>query len=66
MADSTDLYIHLSYEDYKKFEDAITNADLEKTAGAGVYYHNYFRLPLGGVTLEVHGPVVKAGRSDDE
>ena len=61
---ATDLYANLSYEEYKKFEEAL-KAYHEKegtdTAGEGRYYHKYFRLRIGDITLDVHGPAVKAG-----
>jgi hypothetical protein len=60
----TDLYVRLSYDEYKELEEALKNfASLEKTHTSGekdeMFYHNSFRIPLGSLTLEVHGPLVR-------
>lgn len=59
---ATDLYIRLSYDEYKAFESALRNFQDRETEHTNVektFYHKSFRLPLGGIALEVHGPLVK-------
>ncbi len=64
MPQLTELYVHLSYEEYKKFEAAIRAGfdSMEKSHTSGGkdshMYHNSVRLPLGDIIMEVHGPVV--------
>lgn len=57
----TDLYVRLTYEEYKEFEKQLKRyAELEKThTSVNGYYHKSFRLKIGDITLEVHGPSVK-------
>ncbi|KKL78306.1 hypothetical protein LCGC14_2026160 [marine sediment metagenome] len=56
----TDIYAHLDYEDYKRFEAACKEFPERKHSGGSDYYHASIRLPLGkGLTLEVNGPAVK-------
>jgi hypothetical protein len=60
----TDIYVRLTYDEYKALEEALKNfAALERTHTSGdkdaAFYHNSFRIPLGSLTLEVHGPLVK-------
>jgi hypothetical protein len=60
---STDLYARLTYEEYKEFETQLRRyAELETahTSTEG-FYHKSFRLKVGSINLEVHGPLVKAG-----
>lgn len=59
----TDLYMSLGYEEYKRFEEQLENHHLLETVHEAMdrrYYHKSFRLQLGDVVLEVHGPSVKA------
>jgi len=57
----TEVYIRLSYEQYKEFEEQLKNFEkLERThTTVDGFYHKSFRLKLGDITLEVHGPTVK-------
>ncbi len=56
----TDVYVHLDYEAYKRFEAACKEFPERKHSGGSDYYHASIRLPLGkGLTLEVNGPAVK-------
>lgn len=62
-----DIYVNLLHTEYKAMEDAC-RAFIETTHGEGTeYYHKSFRFPLGeGVTVEVHGPGVKARQPEAE
>lgn len=62
-----DIYCNLSYDEYKRLEEAC-RAFRETTHGEGTeYYHKAIRLPVGdAVTIEFHAPGVKARRSDRE
>ena len=55
------IYVRLEYDDYKDFENALTNYKTLETVHTSVegFYHKAFRLPLGPITLEVHGPAIK-------
>ena len=56
----TDVYVHLDYETYKRFEAACKEFPEKKHSTDTAFYHASVRLPLGDdVTLEVHGPAVK-------
>ena len=57
---SNDLYINLAYEEYKAVERQC-RAFVETEHGIGTdYYHKSFRLKIGDMTWEFHGPNVKA------
>lgn len=62
-----DIYVSLGYEEYKRFENAMDSPSREKlhSSDDNRYYHKSIRLPLGDVFLEIHGPVVKAGRVEE-
>jgi len=64
VVDMTDIYVRLSYEEYKVFEEQLKNyAKLERVhTTVNGFYHKSFRLKIGDITLEVHGPSVKAGQ----
>ena len=55
-----DIYFNLTYEQFKLLEKAMK--DFPETAhGEGTdYYHKSVRIPVGDLTIEFHGPVVKA------
>ena len=59
----TDLYARLTYEEYKNFEKQLADyANLEsfhQSTPDEKYYHRSFRLVIGDIILEVHGPLVK-------
>jgi len=58
----TDIYVRLSYDEYKEFEKQLERwKELEHTHYHGGYYHKSFRLKIGDITLEIHGPQVKVG-----
>lgn len=61
---ATELYARLTYDEYKRLEQQLKDfASLETThesAGKGdQFYHNSFRINLGDIVLEIHGPLVK-------
>ncbi len=58
MSDPVVTYIHLSYEQFKKFEDQCKefNETTHKTEGG--FYHKSLRLDIGGAIWEFHGPLV--------
>ena len=47
--------------EYKAFEEQLKNFSTLETTHVSVegYYHKSFRLKIGDITLEVHGPMVK-------
>jgi hypothetical protein len=55
------MYIQLGYEDYKRLEEAIkANKETIHTSTGG-FYHKSIRLPIvSELTIEFHGPIVKA------
>ena len=58
-----DLYLSLNYIDYKELERQLRDYTLLETVHETMdnrYYHKSFRLKLGDITLEIHGPSVKA------
>jgi guanylate kinase len=61
----TDIYIRLSYDEYKEFERQLKRwKELEHTHYHGGYYHKSFRIKIGDIMLEVHGPQVKVNEGD--
>ena len=58
----TDVYISLSHDEYKHFEDQLRRfAELETTHTTDNegFYHKAFRIKVGSITFEVQGPLVK-------
>ena len=60
---ATDIYVRLTYDQYKAFEAALKKFEELETAHTSTegFYHKSFRLPVGDISLEVHGPIVKSG-----
>ena len=56
-----DMYFNLTYDQFKKLEKAMKEFP-ETSHGEGTdYYHKAVRIPVGeDLTIEFHGPVVKA------
>ena len=54
-----DLYVRLSYQEYKDLEAAIKACKETLHTSTGGYYHKSIRLPVGDGWLEFHGPIVK-------
>jgi len=55
------LYLRLEYEEYKKLEETLERwENIETTHKTEGFYHKSLRLPLGSLTLEIHGPFVQA------
>lgn len=61
----TTMYMQGSYEDYKFLEKQLEEfKDRETThTSTGGFYHNSFRLKWGDLTIEFHGPIVKAAEN---
>ena len=59
-----DLYMRLSYDEYKEMERQVKEFDdLETThvtMGDPAFYHRSFRLKFEGLTIEFHGPSVRS------
>jgi len=57
----TEIYVRLTYEEYKRFEEQLKNYEKLETTHTTVdgFYHKSFRLKIGDIVLEVHGPSVK-------
>lgn len=63
------LYLSVGYEDYKALETVCKNFEEFESTHTNVpetFYHKSIRLPLGDFTIEVHAPLVFAGRSEDD
>lgn len=58
---ATDVYIRLSYDEYKEMEEQLANYQKLETNHISVdgYYHKSFRLKVGGLLFEFQGPLVK-------
>jgi hypothetical protein len=57
----TDLYLRLTYKEYKLLEDQLRNWEAVETAHTSVdgFYHKALRLDIGDLCLEIQGPAVK-------
>jgi len=60
----TRLYAQLTYEEYKRLEEELSNFKVLETTHEGGekderFYHNSFVFHLGDITIEAHGPLVK-------
>jgi hypothetical protein len=54
------MYFKLSYDEWKGLEEAM-KAFNETSHGEGTeWYHKAVRIPVGELTIEFHGPGVKA------
>ena len=61
---ATDLYVHLTYDQYKQLEEELRNFATLETIHDGEgkrkdLYHASLRFHLGDITVEAHGPLVK-------
>ena len=61
---ATDLYVHLTYDQYKHLEEDLRNFAALETIHDGEgkekdLYHASFRFRLGDIVVEAHGPLVK-------
>ncbi len=55
-----DMYFNLTYDQFKLLEKTMKEFP-ETSHGEGTeYYHKAVRIPVGDLTIEFHGPVVKA------
>lgn len=60
---TTPQYVSLTHEQYKAFEEQLrryTELETSHTTVDG-FYHKSFRMTIGDIILEVHGPIVMAG-----
>lgn len=55
-----DVYVRLSYDEYKRLEAAIRSFPDCETSHSSVegYYHKAIRLPVGDSMFEFQGPLV--------
>ncbi len=59
-----DMYFNLTYDQFKELEKAMKEFP-ETSHGEGTdYYHKAVRIPVGDLTIEFHGPVVKARQTE--
>ncbi len=61
-----DIYARLTYDEFKELE--IACKEFKETIHTTVtgYYHKSIRLPIGGMSMEFHGPIVKAAEGELE
>ncbi len=61
-----DIYARLTYDEFKELE--IACREFKETVHTTVtgYYHKSIRLPIGGLSMEFHGPIVKAAEGEPE
>lgn len=55
-----DIYISLSYDEYKALETACREFPETVHRTVTGFYHKSVRLPVGEIQMEFHGPAVKA------
>ena len=57
-----DIYINLTYAQYKTLEGQLRQFQERETAHTSVdgFYHKAISFSVGGVRFEFHGPIVKA------
>ena len=57
----TDIYLRLSYREYKLLEQQLRDWEAIETSHTTVdgYYHKALRLDIGSICLEIQGPAVK-------
>lgn len=61
-----DIYFNLKFDEYKALEEAMKEFP-ETSHGEGTeYYHKAVRIPVGkNLTIEFHGPIVKARQIEE-
>ena len=64
MASETCMYVHLSYDDYKRLEAQMKKfAETTHTSTPGPFYHKSIRLQINDtLTMEFHGPNVRGAK----
>ena len=55
-----DMYVRLSYDEYKAVEAQMRALRESTHTTVDGYYHKSIRIRIGNLTLEFHGPIVKA------
>ena len=58
-----DMYMRLSYDEYKEVERQMRAFKESVHTSVDGYYHKSFRMRIGDLQLEFHGPIVKAQES---
>ena len=63
----TDVYIQLTYTQYKDMEGQLKDFSALETSHISVegYYHKAFRLRVGDITFEIVGPSVKQPKQEE-
>jgi len=57
-----DIYMRLTYDQYKDLEQQLQmypRLETTHTSTPGPFYHKSFRLHVGDLCIEFHGPIVK-------
>jgi hypothetical protein len=57
-----DTYMRLTYDEYKALEKQLKmypQLETTHTTTPGPFYHKSFRLQVGDLCIEFHGPTVK-------
>jgi len=64
----TDVYLRLTYREYKWLEAQLRDWEQVETTHVSVdgFYHKALRLDIGDLALEIQGPAVKAPYREDE
>lgn len=64
MSTDTCMYIHLSYDDYKRLEAQMRKfEETTHTSTPDAFYHKSIRLKINeGLTMEFHGPNVRGAQ----
>ena len=59
-----DIYARLTYDEFKALETACKEfrETVHKTVTG--FYHKSIRLPIGDLSMEFHGPIVKAAEEE--
>ena len=61
-----DIYARLTYDEFKELEIACKKFKETIHTTVTGYYHKSIRLPIGGMSMEFHGPIVKAAEGELE
>ena len=61
-----DIYARLTYDEFKELEVACR--EFKETVHTTVtgFYHKSIRLPIGNLSMEFHGPIVRAAEGELE
>lgn len=53
-------YVQMTHEEYKAMEAAMRAFKETTHTSVHGFYHKSVKIPIGAVTVEFHGPIVKA------